>query len=160
MEVLEQQEQPLDLSVRAGPQQYSQPAASLSFDFEQFYRTYQAIASRSLPAPPAQPTPVQTSPSKTRKRKRPTENFQLAERLTETWKKEKLESGVGSKNCESRGKLSKSVKSRNKHQKRNLSSIRDSCDCRFCYEDHIINLRLKTEPSALQPTRYLPWLGF
>ena len=58
-------------------------------------------------------------------------------------KKIRLESDKESAKTSSFKMMShKKVRAR-KHN--HLSSLKESCDCRFCYEDHIIKMRLKTE---------------
>ena len=42
-------------------------------------------------------------------------------------------------------KASKKTEKKNRAKTlKKLESIRESCDCRFCYEDHILKMRLKT----------------
>ena len=118
------------------------------FDFKKFYKTYQQIASREPPV------------SRNRKRRLSTGSSDSDQSINHETKKPRTEeilhdhSNSFNSNILLRGQssrqqehLSKSTRGK-KEQK--IASIRDSCDCRFCYEDHIIKMRLK---------RSKPWLN-
>ena len=56
----------------------------------------------------------------------------------------------GEKPALTKSKASRQVEQPDKHSKkykkkasRKISTIKDTCDCKFCYEDHIIRMRLK-----------------
>ena len=119
-----------------------------TFDFSKFYKTYQQIASREPPV------------SRNRKRQLSTESSDSDQSIIQETKKPRTEeilydnsysftsnSRLNGQSSRQQEHLSKGMRGQ-KEQK--IASIRDSCDCRFCYEDHIIKMRLK---------RSKPWLN-
>ena len=132
------------------------------FDFNQFYQTYQQIASRTSPS-------AVTSPPEQRKRRFSSSESSDSDQSFQEAKKSKQEEPVivvkqeplssthiplaepqtEALNTRTRQgqKVTKNMKSRTEQK---LASIRESCACRFCYEDHIIKMRLKTSK---------PWLN-
>ena len=114
------------------------------FDFRKFYKTYQEIASREPTA------------KKNRKRQLSSGSSDSDQSLIQETKKQRIDNipvipkgdFFNSKhvlkerqNPPPNAAQGQKRDCRSKEQK--IASIRDSCDCRFCYEDHIIKLRLK-----------------
>ena len=144
---LAHQEHPLDLSVKNKgviAKVNNVKNAQNSFDFAKFYLTYYKIASRSSPAylshdnhgPAQNSSTIRTEFRRERKRK-------FSDNSSETeGKKVKIDNI-----CENPSDKDKDIKNRKSQNKENsrFPSIKDTCDCRFCYEDHIIKMRLKTE---------------
>ena len=118
------------------------------FDFSKFYKTYQQIASREPPV------------SRNRKRQLSTESSDSDQSIIQETKKPRTEENLyDNSNSFSSNSLLKGQSSRQQEhltrgtrgqKEQKIASIRDSCDCRFCYEDHIIKMRLK---------RSKPWLN-
>ena len=139
------QEEPLDLSMKtqkeAGPGK--KPVVrnqGINFDFLKFYQTYYQISSRSWPACPGDyglVQPIQTS--NTRKRKISSNSIASEDSESGNDKKIRLESVTDKNESDYSHKKEKSGRDRE------MATIKDCCDCRFCYEDHIIKMRLKTE---------------
>jgi hypothetical protein len=156
-----EQEEPLDLSAKNNKTRVSEKNVKKmeeTFDFAKFYHTYYAISSRSLSAYPSYESvsPPQTSPlllgehKETRKRKHSSSSFESDESVSGDEKKFRVENKTITRNDDLKLKTNKKSKPRRGQQ---MSSIKDSCDCRFCYEDHIIKMRLKTERPWLQLTK-------
>ena len=141
------QEEPLDLSMKTQVESGMGQKAEVknqerSFDLWKFYQTYHQISSRSLTyyhAYNGLAQPFQTSPSITRKRKSSSSSIESEGSESGDEKKIRIEMITG--NCKSN--YSPSQKKSEKVSQ--IANIKDSCDCRFCYEDHIIKMRLKTE---------------
>ena len=118
------------------------------FDFNKFYKTYQQIASREPIASRNRKRRLSSGGSSSdsdkaiiqETKKQRTENF-LMNNCFNSNRVLKEQSSIQQEH------FSKSARGK-KDQK--IASIRDSCDCRFCYEDHIIKMRLK---------RSKPWLN-
>jgi hypothetical protein len=153
-----EQEEPLDLTVKTKESQVSEKNVKNmedTSDFAKFYHTYYSISSRSLPAYPSYESfcPNQTSPvlldehKETRKRKHSSSTCESDESISGDEKKVIIENKIIKRNDDLKRKNHKKSKTRKVHQ---ISSITDSCDCRFCYEDHIIKMRLKAERPWLQ----------
>ena len=141
------EEQPLDLSLKSKPfeKEINRNSGEYSynnFNFEEFYRTYLAISVRSwniqqhqgqeLPDKPLAPFPsrlYQSPVSPPVKRK-------LSGEFDNEAKKLKLETAKHD------AKINKIIKRKKKEE---ISQIKTSCDCRFCYEDHIKKLRVKSD---------------
>ena len=150
--LLQSHEIVLDLSTdKASQDKPADLVKKESFDFKKFYKTYEEIASREPPV------------SRNRKRRLSSGSSDSDQSIIQETKKSRTEETVydngssftsnhlrkeqSSRQQEQQEDLSKSVRVK-KEQK--IASIRDSCDCRFCYEDHIIKMRLK---------RSKPWLN-
>ena len=120
------------------------------FDFKKFYKTYQQIASREPPV------------SRNRKRRLSSGSSDSDQSIIQETKKLRTEETLyDNRNSFTSNHLQKEQSSRQQEQEhlsknargkkeQKIASIRDSCDCRFCYEDHIIKMRLK---------RSKPWLN-
>ena len=152
-----EQEEPLDLSVKNQNMHLKRENVKnleKTFDFAKFYYTYDQISSRTLLVYPSSYEafgPIETSLTpvikinETRKRKSLSSSSETEsdDSLSGEEKKIRLEN-------DNKGTKTKSLK-KNSHKEninikgKHLSSLKDSCDCRFCYEDHIIKMRLKTE---------------
>ena len=125
------------------------------FDFNKFYKTYQQIASREPIASRNRKRRLSSGGSSSdsdkaiiqeTKKRRTEDCFQdnkefLMNNCFNSNRVLKEQSSIQQEH------FSKSARGK-KDQK--IASIRDSCDCRFCYEDHIIKMRLK---------RSKPWLN-
>ena len=141
---LQQQEEPLDLSVKK--ERSSEPASLVkpNFDFQKFYDTYCEISSRSLPVLPHFDAPKvreDVDEISIRKRKYSTDTCESDETVSGDEKRIKVDDQETAKKLTKKSKSLKRAKDKNAQ----ISDIKKSCDCRFCYEDHIIKLRLKTE---------------
>ena len=124
------------------------------FDFSQFYQTYQQIASRTAP--------LNLSPSYTSERKRrlSSSSDSSSDLSTTDAKRPKVEETLEIKeeapttapgeSVHQKERRHRNPQSRKSRTEEKLATIRDSCDCRFCYEDHIIKMRLKSSK---------PWLN-
>ena len=141
------QEEPLDLSMKTQEEPGMGQKADVkrqerSFDLWKFYQTYHQISSRSLTYYPVDyglVQPCQTSPNITRKRKSSSSSIENEGSESGDEKKIRLEIITG--NCKS----NYSPNQKKSEKVSQIANIKDSCDCRFCYEDHIIKMRLKTE---------------
>ena len=136
-----EQEEPLDLSVKSKETQVSLKSLEETFDFAKFYYNYYAISARSLPAYPIYElcNPLLSGEHKeNRKRKYSSSTCESDESGSGDEKKSRIET-------ETITRIDNLEKKTHKKSKTSISSIKDSCDCRFCYEDHIIKMRLKTE---------------
>ena len=141
------QEEPLDLSMKTQVESGMGQKAEVknqgtSFDLWKFYQTYHQISSRSwtdYPGDYGSVQPCQTSPSNTRKRKSSSSSIESEGSESGDEKKIRLEITTG--NCKS----NYSHNQKKSEKVSQIANIKDSCDCRFCYEDHIIKMRLKTE---------------
>ena len=147
------QVEPLDLSMKKQEKQQTVQHSGVksqetNFDFWMFYQTYHQISSRSWSAYPGDQDflhPSQTSPSNTRKRKSSSSKEDSDDSESGDGKKIRLE-------CPNINN-----KSNNSHKKKkivkvnHIASIKDSCDCRFCYEDHIFKMRIKTKSTWKTP---------
>ena len=130
-------EQPLDLSKKSNsqPSIYSE---NNNFNFEEFYRTYLAISVRSW-STYQQSLYIQSSIERPLE---PSANVRSVKR--------KLANDFDQIPSNKGGKMEKSIDSRiNKilrtRKKEEISQIQNSCDCKLCYENHINNLRGKSE---------------
>ena len=142
---LDQQEHPLDLSVKnkdIPAQKQNVENVQTSFDFANFYLTYYKIASRSSPTYLSHDNRGLAQNSLTnytevrmeRKRKLSGSSCEAEEEVEEFKKdyEKDINKTIGQRIMKKKAKIQ-------------VSGIKDTCDCRFCYEDHIIKMRLKTE---------------
>ena len=137
------EEQPLDLSTKGNSNNNTvtqMKVQNKNFDMEEFYRTYYAISVRSwniyqqpqhsFVYPLQEPVmPLYTSV----KRKLSEEFEEIAA------KKMKAEVKAEIKEDSRKNKMTR------RKRKEELSLIKQSCDCRSCYENHINKLRVKSE---------------
>ena len=64
----------------------------------------------------------------------------------------RVEKESGKQNVKDKSKIENyenQIKKKLKIKSSKIPRIKDTCDCRFCYEDHIIRMRLKTERTWL-----------
>ena len=142
------EDQPLDLSTKTRASSASYPApvpSGLSplFNFTEFYRTYLEISQKSLDLYYSQQT-FHQSPSPQQKtairaKRKLSSEFDASES-----KKVRRESAEveDEKLHLSQTRMTRMMRKKKKEQ---ISEIGQSCDCRFCYEDHIRKLRLKID---------------
>ena len=143
------EEQPLDLSLKSKPSEKETNSHNgeynyNNFDFEEFYRTYLAVSVRSwaiqqhhgkethdnsLVPFPTRPFHRPVSPPVKRKLLGEFDNGNEAKKLKLDITKQDA-------------KFNKMIKRKKKEE---ISQIKTSCDCRFCYENHIKNLRVKSD---------------
>ena len=138
------EEQPLDLSLKSKPSEKETNSHNAeynynNFNFEEFYKTYIAVSVRSWaiqqhqgkevpdnPPFPARPYHRPVSPPVKRKLLGEFDNS----------------NGNEAKKFKQDSKINKMIKRKKKEE---ISQIKTSCDCRFCYENHIKNLRVKSD---------------
>ena len=162
------QEQALDLTVKKDESEVNVEKQS-QFDFVKFYQTYSRIAERENGVDvncEESFYPQNVSSWKLEKKRKIFASFPEPVGQNIHQKKIIYEANIQNhraeegflKNCQTLKqndqvkKLAK--KSSNKTKKKSsskIASIKDTCDCRFCYEDHIIRMRLKiTHPYLLK----------
>ena len=139
------QEEALDLTVKQERSEENENNLK-QFDFHQFYQTYSKIAENKTNISYDNIFPPKTE--NIWKRKLP-EGFdtpvdkKMCNKLgIEQFKEDKLEL----KNITSRKKVTKTENNLKKPKKKisvKISKIKETCDCKFCYEDHISRMRLK-----------------
>ena len=147
------QEQPLDLSVKrqdGTDQSTNIKRPEISFDFSKFYQTYQQISSRSWTTYPGSfegLSSLQTSPASQREdRKRKSSGSSSESEDSSSGDEKRVRLLCGEDGTRKEGDNKKhSQKKRKDGAGQQIANIANSCDCRFCYEDHIIKMRLKTE---------------
>ena len=147
----DQLEQALDLTVTKEEQQPA-PRQPSQFDYQQFYAAYSLIAEREgklvgwdcegglvmerwpggeLQGGCGNPT-LETHIKQEKNTSKNKENLRGVKKLKPTTAKS--------------AKRSTKSKSRTLNK---IASIKQSCDCRFCYEDHIMRMRLKVSKPFL-----------
>ena len=137
------QEEALDLTVKKEQKEEHEKVLN-QFDFAKFYQTYSLIAQREFHVK------YQTNTNFTfnsNLQKEPCEPVYKRRRMDKN--SEAHSDEIEPTSIASRAKYEKSDKSLKKSKKKisgALSKIKDTRDCRFCYEDHIIRMRLKTYP--------------
>lgn len=141
------EEQPLDLSLKSNKPFQKEINSNngeydhKNFNFEEFYRTYLAISVRSWVIQQQQDRDVTSkflvsNPSRLHGPSSPPVKRKLSGEFENEAKKIKLDS------TKQDAKLNKIIK---RQKKEEISQIKTSCDCRFCYEDHIKKLRFKSD---------------
>ena len=141
------QEEALDLTVKKERSEENENNLK-QFNFQQFYQTYSKIAERENKTNNGYNNIFPPQRENIWKRKLP-EGFdtpvekQMCNGLgKEQFKEDKLEL----ENITSRKKVTKTENNLKKPKKKisvKISKIKETCDCKFCYEDHIIRMRLK-----------------
>ena len=135
------EEQPLDLSLKSKPSEKETNSHNEysynNFNFEEFYKTYLAVSVRSWAIQQHQGKEVPHNPPF------PTKSYH---RSVSPPVKRKLigefDNGNEAKKFKQDSKINKMIKRKKKEE---ISQIKTSCDCRFCYENHIKNLRVKSD---------------
>ena len=146
------QEEALDLSVKKEGYEEIQETHD-QFDNEKFYKTYNLIAEREriVTLSYEQSFYPQNGTSSTfeKKRKLPStfsgtvgikkssQDNKNKQRKVEKYQNNNIKGDQLKQSIEQDGKKSK------KKDSDKIASIQSSCDCRFCYEDHILRMRLK-----------------
>ena len=171
---VKEQDAPLDLSMKGNYYNNSQvvkkreadsiavfdESINRNFDFKKFYSTYYAISARSWEQFPmmnqggySAGSVINNEEQELKKRKLDSSICELDESVSSGDEKRiKLEDeGEGKRKAETNINNNKKKVAKNSRTTKNvqISRIKDSCDCRFCYEDHIMKMRLKTERSWL-----------
>ena len=142
------QEQALDLSVK------KEECAQKQFDFDKFYKTYNQIAERnqivtlnyeqSFYPQNVKFDKKRKIPSSFSERVRIKQVKQEADNKPENTDTHLLKYQSNSSKIYQLKQSKENVfKNYKKKDSDKVTSIKDSCDCRFCYEDHIIRMRLK-----------------
>ena len=141
------QEEALDLTVKKERSEENENNLK-QFNFQQFYQTYSKISERENKTNKSYNNIFPPQTENIWKRKLP-EGFdapvekQMCNGLgIEQFKEDKLEL----ENITSRKKVTKTENNLKKPKKKisvRISKIKETCDCKFCYEDHIIRMRLK-----------------
>ena len=141
------QEEALDLTVKKEKVEENENSFN-QFNFQQFYQTYSIIAERENKTNISYDNFPTQQTENIWKRKLPTcfdvpvEKKICKELGINPFKDEKLEL----RNITSRKTISKTENNLKKPKKKisvKISKIKETCDCKFCYEDHIIRMRLK-----------------
>lgn len=144
------EEQPLDLSLKSKPfeKEINRNNGEYNynnFNFEEFYRTYLAISVRSWHIEQNKGTEVHDetlAPFPSRLYHGPVSPVsppvkrKLSGEFDNEAKKLKLDT------TKHDAKINRIIKRKKKEE---ISQIKTSCDCRFCYEDHIRKLRVKSD---------------
>ena len=140
------EEQPLDLSLKSKPSEKETNSHNgeynyNNFDFEEFYRTYLAVSVRSWAIQQHQGKENSLVPFPTRPYYRPVSppvKRKLLGEFDNGNEAKKLKLDITKQDA----KINKMIKRKKKEE---ISQIKTTCDCRFCYENHIKNLRVKSD---------------
>ena len=141
------QEEALDLTVKKEETEvYEKPIKQ--FDFAKFYQTYSMIAQRNYMGSASYEQNFDAE-QETFWGRNNNESFSDSEPAHKKSRRENKKEEI-SPMINSRRKYYKTVKNSKKTKTKmsgTLSKIQSTCDCRFCYEDHIMKMRLKvTQP--------------